>query len=168
MTTSINRFQLLSVEQLMFPHKCSICGSFTGKVNSTRERKFVHIGLDIEFFGAVYICTECVPSLISVVDFIPVEEFNKIEAINKELQIVITQLSDENRGLRIGMDSLRGLGTTAITSAAISIPAKQTKGSTNKKLTGGEEKPSGQTNERGLKDLLINESDPFTDVGLGI
>lgn len=167
MTTSVDRFQLLEVSQLLFPHKCSVCGGFS-------NRKFVDFGLDVEYHGKVYICEHCFVGAAKVVDCVPVEKYNQILQQNEELQAVIQQLIIENKGLRDAVDGFRIISSPHSNSNNIlSSPLDENKskqGHTNSSIDGGKEGFTKQAPEWRSQDLRNNDSaaDPLEDLGLGI
>jgi hypothetical protein len=97
--TTLDRFQVLSVNELTYPHKCSVCGSFSGD----NGKQYIDFGLFVEYYGNVYICTECFLGAIKSIVH-PTEE-SKSEI--RELRAVVTTLISENRILRNGIDDLR-------------------------------------------------------------
>lgn len=141
MTTSLDRFQLLSINQLQFPHKCSVCGGFTGVLDDGSERKFVDFQCFIEFFGTVYICTECFRGGAVVAGAMDKPNF-KLEQTEyriRELQAVVSTLIAENRTLRDGIDLL-----TAVVS---SRPADDTDTDSVVYVSGPEERTDSPTVE---------------------
>lgn len=101
--TTIDRFQVLSHNELTYPHKCAICGSFSGD----NDKRFVDFGLFVEFYGQVYICTGCFSSAGKTIFPTVGEISDSAKAQIKELQAVITTLINENRILRDAVDDLR-------------------------------------------------------------
>ena len=102
MTTSVDRFQVLSHNELKFPHRCATCASFSGD----NGREFIDFGLFVEFYGSVYICTEC---FLGAVDSIKPRRRQMYDARVNELQAVVMTLIKENRTLRDGIDLLRAI-----------------------------------------------------------
>jgi len=62
------------------PGTCILCGSSGGD-----GRKFVDFGMQIDWIGAIYFCTECFGEVSRAIGYIPVAEF---DAINKEIKSV--------------------------------------------------------------------------------
>lgn len=75
-TLSQQRVKLLDYP-MAFPAKCAICGSGTKKV--------VDFGLDIEFYGVVYFCEECVGTIAAVSGYAkPVEREYPLAEVERE------------------------------------------------------------------------------------
>lgn len=104
--TTVDRFQVLSYNELTYPHKCGTCGSFSGD----NGKQYIDFGLFVEFYGNVYICTECFFGAIQSSKQLSSWFMDKIDESVvriRELQAVVTTLINENRTLRDGLDSLR-------------------------------------------------------------
>lgn len=78
---------------MAFPAKCAICGSGTKKV--------VDFGLDIEFYGVVYLCEECVGTIAMVAGYTKsVErEYPLVEIEREEYERVRNILDSISRAL---------------------------------------------------------------------
>ncbi|SRR6266498_425763 len=171
MTNSVDRFQILEANQLMFPHKCSVCGGFSDK-SGNKERKFIDFGLDIEFYGKVYICTECFSSATSIVDCVPVEKYNSLEQQFKELSNVVSQLIEENGMLRSAVDTFRIISNNEPGPNIVTISAIEDEERSDKGTAEGKKGFVKQTDERGSEDLHSNvNAEPastFSSLGLDI
>lgn len=59
MTLSPNgRFKLLDAP-FALPGKCAVCGFAASGEDQTDRRQYLDFGLDIDYYGVVYICTTC-------------------------------------------------------------------------------------------------------------
>lgn len=103
--TTVDRFQVLSVNELTFPHKCGTCGSFSGD----NGKQYIDFGLFVEYYGNVYICTECFYGAIKSIT----SPNDQSKARVRELQAVVTTLITENRTLRDALDNLRDSVTSS-------------------------------------------------------
>ena len=65
------------------PGTCVVCGSPGGD-----GRKFVDIDFDIEFYGAVYFCTNCTGELVAALGCALPEQ---VEVLNTELEVLKSQ-----------------------------------------------------------------------------
>lgn len=86
------------------PGKCVICGTTSGPM--------IDIGMDMEFYGAIYFCVEnCMVELANSFDYHSPRQWkmmmNQIEAQRDE----INQLRDQNEQLRSAVDSLTPLAS---------------------------------------------------------
>lgn len=100
---SLSRFRILSYNELQYPHKCGTCGSFSGD----NGKRYVDFGCWVEYYGTVYICTECFLGATTELNVVPMSRFKSIEQNNAELQVVVQTLISENRALRDGIDHIR-------------------------------------------------------------
>jgi hypothetical protein len=84
-----SRFQLLP-RPAASPGKCSVCGVV--------NREVIDFGLDIEFYGAVVICTECMISASARLNLVPVAEVlilrEKLAHVSKAAQTVQSLFDD--------------------------------------------------------------------------
>jgi hypothetical protein len=170
--TTVDRFQLLEHNNLVFPHKCAICGGFS----DAEGRKFVDLGLEVDFFGRIYICTVCFPNAAKLVGYIPVEEFNKVKKFSFELTDVVKSLTNENRVLRDAVDSFRAinslestpLATVKSEATAETKPIDPEPGQIDQQPTARKERLTKSTDEQRPTQLRSDESDPLADYGLNI
>jgi len=96
-----SKFQL--VKWLPLPGKCASCGysGGTNDLSADYERMFIDFGFDVDFYGVVGFCTDCVKEMGTVLGLVPPEEYQK----------VLTDLSAEiSRSQELGLanDQLRG------------------------------------------------------------
>lgn len=89
-TTTSSRFKILDAPYAT-PGKCAVCG-YAASGNETEpddKRQYIDFGLDIDYYGVVYICTTCIHELTHQLGYIlPVEadEFeNKIEELTSRI-----------------------------------------------------------------------------------
>jgi hypothetical protein len=60
------------------PGVCILCGIADG-------RKFVDFGKQVEWYGAVYFCSECIGEVARALGWVPVAEYNELLAEFKKL-----------------------------------------------------------------------------------
>jgi hypothetical protein len=181
-SSTVDRFQLLEAQQMDLPNKCAVCGSFTGD----HDKKFITFGAWIEFFGTVYICTDCFMGAAALLDVVRKQQY--LEALNqiKELQAVVTTLINENRGLRDAVDSLRSFNrphpdtydvssvpepvveTSAVGPTVEPENSSGDSGGDNQGSTTGEDGPVESPDVRGPENLRNDDSGKSDTIGLGI
>src|SRR6476469_10518841 len=75
------RFRVLD-RPAALPGKCAVCGNV--------ERPVLDFGLDLDFYGAVVICLECVTSAAEIVGLVPRERLDVAQLVqlnhNYEIQ----------------------------------------------------------------------------------
>lgn len=57
------------------------------------KRKFIDFGKNIEWYGAVYICTQCIIEVAEAAEYIPVASFDKLHNDYRELKVNYDQLA---------------------------------------------------------------------------
>lgn len=56
------------------------------------KRKFIDFGRNIEWYGAVYICTECIVEVVEAADYIPVAAYDVLHGEHRKLKVELAQL----------------------------------------------------------------------------
>lgn len=79
MTTPQSRIQIVDVP-LLAPGVCFICGTA-----GLDDRTFIDFGRQIDWYGAVYLCSECIKEVAVSIGFIPVAEFDELYTEFREL-----------------------------------------------------------------------------------
>lgn len=89
----MSRFQVIQGNPPNLPHQCAVCGSINGS--------FIDFGLDLEFYGTVYLCLEnCILQLANELGYSsPAQHALSVE-MNKLLQKKSDELLAENEALR--------------------------------------------------------------------
>lgn len=177
--TTVDRFVLLEYNELTYPHRCATCGSFSGDNN----KKFVDFGLFVEFYGNVYICTECFIGAVKSVNI--TDNTDKYDARINELVAINMTLMQENRTLRDVTDRLRNIdrpdtdtnngnmdaGKISSGRSDISSPESEISNSnparTNSVGEEREDRPSESINVQGSSDIRTDD-DSLTSFGLGL
>lgn len=59
-----SRFRVLDAP-IVAPGKCAVCGS-----SSTEDRKYVDFGFQLDWFGAIYLCTICLTEAALSIDLV--------------------------------------------------------------------------------------------------
>lgn len=181
-STTLGRFQILSYNELQYPHKCGTCGSFSGDNN----KRFIDFGCWVEYYGTVYICTECFLGAVSLLEVVPAKQLKAAEDQVRELKAVVTTLISENRTLRDAVDSLRNIdrsypntdddsnSTEQVTERGpdsagqreeVSSPDPERHDSSS---TEGESGPSEQTNVGRHQDVRNDDSTDEQSIGLNV
>ena len=72
------------------PGKCVVCGYTGGDTGGTRM--FIDIGLDIDFYGVVYFCTDCMDSTAEILGYITPSRAEQLETANAQMSLRIGEL----------------------------------------------------------------------------
>lgn len=91
--TPQSRIQVLNVP-VAAPGKCTMCGSA-----GDGERKFIDFGFQLDWYGAVYFCTECIKEFAQAAGYVPVEAFNNQGEELKKVQIDYDKLTLRNKAV---------------------------------------------------------------------
>jgi hypothetical protein len=106
------------------PGVCFLCGSAGGSDN----RKFIDFGKQIEWFGAVYLCTECLREASEAMGYIQKSIFERLYTEHRQLEIKHAQLQRHNEvisdalGSYVGVSSSDSVDSVIDTVPAISLP----------------------------------------------
>lgn len=83
-TESLARFKMIKPNQMIAPGKCAGCGKFSND-------DFLDFGLELEFYGVVYLCRDCLTEAAMTFGFRPDVHYNQMQA---ELNRTKSQLID--------------------------------------------------------------------------
>jgi len=88
--TPSDRVQLRGLGELQHPGSCALCGS------GNCEDGYVDLGIYYDYEGQMYLCVICVKQVAGVIDMIPSEEVQFMQAAAEELALKFKALEDEN------------------------------------------------------------------------
>jgi hypothetical protein len=91
---AVDRIQILE-RPMALPAKCIVCGGV--------DRPVLDFQFDIEYYGAVYFCVECLTDVVSKIGYAPVAE---VEARELEARNVIGKSRDIVRQLEVEIADL--------------------------------------------------------------
>lgn len=93
------------------PSKCVICGS-----GPEANRKFIDFKQSLEFYGAVYYCTDCMGEVAQQVGYVPVKDLIDLQDAVRAICEVYTSELAELKGYRDVFAKLRdnGIGVPII------------------------------------------------------
>lgn len=72
------------------PNKCANC-SFSGREPG---RYFIDFGVDLEFYGTVYLCTECFAECANIIGWIPPAEADRLKLRDAKLTAEFERLKE--------------------------------------------------------------------------
>lgn len=88
---TVNKYQLLTDNQLVLPNKCFGCGKMHGN--------FIDTGNSIDFYGAVYWCTTCFTEQANGLGYQSPEQVSKLEKTIQYLDQENIRLNSECEAL---------------------------------------------------------------------
>lgn len=104
MTIGLENSRVVIMETpLLAPGTCVICG-VAGPTED--DRKFIDIGLCLEFFGQVYFCTECITPVALAAGYVNSAELETIQTLSAEFSDELNKLKEENRIITDALGSL--------------------------------------------------------------
>lgn len=107
---SLGRFKVIEANQLLAPGKCAGCGGFT-------KRRFVDFGLELDFYGVVYLCLEvCFTEVANKLGFLSPEQTIELKAKLSERAATILEqqlMLDKLEAVRDAIDNYRSGGVVA-------------------------------------------------------
>lgn len=68
---TLSRFKVLNSNQMIAPGKCSGCGKFSNDA-------FIDMGLELEFYGVVYMCGSCFSEAALLIGYVPADTAQKV------------------------------------------------------------------------------------------
>jgi hypothetical protein len=80
-----------------------MCGSVGGD-----DRKFIDFGKQLDWYGAVYFCTECIKEFATAVDFIAKSAFDALYRDFQKLQVAHDKLTLRNRAVEDAFRTVLG------------------------------------------------------------
>lgn len=154
----LSRFQFISGPPQQLPFHCAGCKGYDGL--------FLDINLEIEFYGKIYWCWNCIVEIAQQIGFKPEQQWSLLNQKIEQLDNVAFALRKENEDLRNALDSLnRVFSNPVIDSApgvvAVEEPAEQSGGGdeTVGGSPAGEESPPKSSNVKGSSKLSDNAGD---------
>lgn len=107
--SSQSRIKILD-RPILAPGSCCLCGSAGGD-----GRKFIDFGKQLDWYGAVYFCSECIREASEACGFIPVASFEKLHDEYRRLQIRFDQMAIELKSVKDALSTIlnnRSSGST--------------------------------------------------------
>lgn len=162
LVNNLGRIQLVYGSPPALPGKCVVCGSVSCNDG------FVDTGWEIDFYGVVYFCANCIREVLGVVGYLPVDSFKELTRRLLEQRTKCEALQIENEELRRGLDSLASVGWGIISgsdpnSSTDSVdeiesePVEEPK-PVNTRSTGRETRSTKQANESGSSSIHNDDS----------
>lgn len=131
------------------PGRCAICGYGGGDSN----RRFIDFGLQLDYYGAVNFCTECIREVAESIGYVPREFLDKAEEEIVHLRTLVdnnTAVADVVGRLRSDLATI-GIEISKFTN--IESTDGEDSGSTSGPVPGPEPEPVKPTSKRGSKDV---------------
>lgn len=102
-----SKFQKLTGPLQQLPHKCASCYRYD---NPDPDREghldFVTWNQDIEYYGIIYICTDCLREIVNQIGWATDIQVKRASNMIKDLLAQVSHLSEENENLRNAVGNL--------------------------------------------------------------
>jgi hypothetical protein len=103
--SSNSRFQVVEPGSAALPANCAVCGSI--------RRPLVDFGMTLDFYGAVYICTECMADGAKAMGYQDEEKLR----LEEQLHAAVAGLDKASRRMVAGLSELHNIVSTTIADA---------------------------------------------------
>lgn len=117
---SLGRIQIIQGTPPCLPGKCVVCGT------SECLEGFIDFGFELDFYGVVYFCFNCIREAAGVVGFIPVDSLQSVVIVTNELTDTVQKLQEENQELKNALGSLGRLGFSSDSDSGDSVASSET------------------------------------------
>lgn len=159
-TKRLGRVQLITGTPPIAPAKCVICGT-----SGNKESKFIDTGWDIDFYGVVYFCLNCIKEAAAVLSMVPTEKLSEALDVLGQEQFMREVLQEENEDLRdvISLLTSRGFstgdsGSDSDSSKSVVDERKEESKPVSGKSTSAKSRSAKPTNESGSSNVRVNDS----------
>lgn len=100
---------------LTLPGCCAVCGYSGTNVGDAGDiRVFIDWQLDVEFYGRVYLCSDCILQAANALGWLGVKQAEELRAKVSEQESELIVLREQNERLRASLASLLGQPDTPV------------------------------------------------------
>lgn len=157
MSTSLSRFQIVEGNPPHLPNKCAVCGSINGT--------FIDFGLDLEFYGTVYLCLDnCIKQLSLELGFFSPSQHKTVQESEARLRKENNDLRDRLEVVENGMAALRRIDSyrdndrnDTGNSRVADDQERSGQSASNDGAFKTEHRSGKQTSQRGFADILSDD-----------
>ncbi|MFF5977072.1 hypothetical protein ACFY7C_36830 [Streptomyces sp. NPDC012769] len=101
----MSRVQILETP-ILAPGKCVLCGSAGGD-----HRKFIDLGMKIDFYGRVYFCSYCIQEVLQKLEYVTAENFDNLHDSYRSLNTEYDRLKVEHEAVKNALNNLLSSST---------------------------------------------------------
>jgi len=168
--TAGERIRVLS-RPIVAPGKCVVCGhTGTNDTGDPQEVLFFDFSFDIDYYGRVYFCTQCMVQMMGSLGFITPTQAEQLRDKVAEQESELIVLRDQNERLRGSLNSLLGgsdgsiPGDDVIPVSSDGLAGNETSEG-SESPTGVESTPDGFVSEQGSVGVSSDNSSDSDDSG---
>jgi hypothetical protein len=154
------KFRILDAP-IQLPGTCISCGS-----SDTEGRKYIDLGIDVEWIGAIYFCTICYTEGANALGYLNPEQARNLEEALTAAENHIIEFRTKEKALDDAINLLRSSGLFNSISGLISAVAEGSSNISNENITGTGSETAGtnkhsdkQDSKQGSIDLSATGSD---------
>lgn len=152
-TESLARFKMITSNQMIGPGKCAGCGKYSND-------DFLDFGLEVDFYGVVYFCRECLTEAAMTFGYRPDSHYKKMQVELERLKIELTGSLEREEALRNALASVNASFTRPSIDpiSFASVEPDEDTGHPREQTDPGKSGSNEQGNEQGSSDLLHDDS----------
>lgn len=154
-----SKFLVIMEPLQQLPHKCVACYRY-GSGDIAKPLGFIDFNMEIEFYGKVFICLDCVTEMANQHGYASPDQISVLKEHNDVLQISLEAEQQKNEVLSNALAGFRSVfGTSADDTATPYFPDEGESGGPeelpdiNPETTGTEPELTEQTDESGSTDV---------------
>lgn len=99
------------------PGTCVLCGTA-----GDGQRTFIDFGKQLDWYGAIYFCSECIREVSLAIGYIPVDGFDNLHNDYRKLQVSYDQLEDKYKVIKGAMGRLLSDSDTGSGDVGSAVP----------------------------------------------
>lgn len=152
-TESLARFKKISANQMVGPGKCAGCGKFSND-------DFLDFGLELDFYGVVYFCRDCLVEAGIVFGLRPDDHYKKIEGDLEVSRRLLSQAALREEAMLNALASIdpSALRTHFDSVSGSSVEIDERPGNSSVSTDAGEQGSNEPRNEQGSTGLQRDDS----------
>lgn len=159
-----SKFLLVGEPLQQLPHKCCACSRYGSNIPE-EPLEFIDFNLDIEFYGKIFICVDCVREMANQLGFMDPSQVKQLVAKKSELIGDVSNLLNENKELRDALAGFRTVFGSSDTTVSDSFASVEGEDTLTEEPDGAstepaevEPEPIEQNDEPGLTDLSVDDT----------
>lgn len=162
-----SKFQILTEPLQQLPHKCVGCSRYGRSNDRDQLLQFVDFNAEVEFYGKIFICTNCVTEMANQLNFMHPENVMALVKAKSDLIDEVGQLLQDKEELTHALAGFRrvfGDPNLTVSPDVYSVESDERADvkpelstEPDSESTGGEEGLTEPDDEQGLTDLSDDE-----------
>jgi hypothetical protein len=155
MPTNLGRVQIVKGTPPCSPGVCVVCGN-PGDSNS----RFIDFGFDLDFYGSIYFCENCIHEVVGLLGLVPVDRLNSaldtVELVTVDRNIYKSKYEELSGAVQLILD-LDLIPSTSLEQPNVVDALSKTEQSSRKPAT-AKPRPPKSVNESGSTGVRNNDT----------